>query len=139
MNLDVYKAVVQLTYTAGTDKPSSLGSGVVFTATGLVITNNHVIEDADFGTAFGRISVQSVRAVDRSASDAVPAEVVIRSEVHDLAIVRITGAPPTHFIDLLKVPPTDASLIERRIRVIGYPPLGGGTITVTRGIVSGFD
>ena len=30
-------------------------------------------------------------------------------------------------------------LLEKRIRVLGYPPLGGGTITVTRGIVSGFD
>jgi S1-C subfamily serine protease len=89
VNLDIYKAVVQLTYTAGTDKVSSFGSGVVFTPTGLVITNNHVIEDADFGTAFGQISVQSVRAVDRPASDPVPAEVVIRSEAHDLAVVRI--------------------------------------------------
>ena len=139
VNLDIYKAVVQLTYTAGTDKVSSLGSGVVFTPTGLVITNNHVIEDADFGTAFGQVSVQSVRGVDRPASDPVPAEVVIRSEAHDLAVVRITGVSPTHFIDLLKVPPTNESLIERRIRVLGFPPLGGGTITVTRGVVSGFD
>jgi S1-C subfamily serine protease len=57
----------------------------------------------------------------------------------DLAVVRITGVSPTHFIDLLKVPPTNESLIERRIRVLGFPPLGGGTITVTRGVVSGFD
>lgn len=138
-NVDLYRAVVRLTSTSGLDNRSSLGSGVVFAPTGLVITNNHVIEDSNFGTAFGQVTVESLQRVDRPASDAVPAEVVIRNEVYDLAVVRITGAPPAHFIDLLNKPPMDASLMERHIRVLGYPPLGGGTITVTRGIVSGFD
>jgi len=138
-NFNLYKSVVRLTNTFGLDKRQSLGSGVVFSPTGLVITNNHVIEEANFGTAFGQITVESLDSVDRPASDAVPAEVVIRNEGVDLAVVRITGAAPPHFIDLLSTPPIDASLMERRIRVLGYPPIGGGTITVTRGIVSGFD
>jgi len=138
-NHDIYKAVVRLTNTTNRDKHGSLGSGVVFSPAGLVITNNHVIEDSDFGTAFGKITVESLQRVDRAASNTVPAELVIRNEVYDLAVVRIAETPPNHFIDLLKTPSTDASLMERRIRVLGYPPLGGGTITVTRGIVSGFD
>ena len=138
-NLDLYRAVVRLTNTFGLDNRRSLGSGVVFSPTGLVITNNHVIEDDDFGTAFGKIVVESLQRVDRPASEGVPAEVVIRNENYDLAVVRITGAPPAHFIDLLNSRPVDESLMERRIRVVGYPPLGGGTVTVTRGIVSGFD
>lgn len=138
-NLDLYRAVVRLTNTSDLDNRQSLGSGVVFSPTGLVITNNHVIEDADFGTAYGQIVVESLQRADRPVSDAVPAEVVIRNEAYDLAVVRITGAPPAHFLDLLNTPRMDESLIERRIRVLGYPPLGGGTITVTRGIVSGFD
>lgn len=139
VNVNLYRAVVRLTNTPGVGRRCSLGSGVVFSPTGLVITNNHVIENSDFGTAFGQITVESLQRLDRSASDAVPAEVVIRSEVYDLAVVRITGAPPAHFIDLLTMPPMDPQLMERHIRVLGYPPLGGGTITVTRGIVSGFD
>ncbi len=139
VNLDLYRAVVRLTKTSGLDNRKSLGSGVLFGPTGLIITNNHVIEDPDFGTAFGQIAIESLQRVDRPASDAVPAEVVIRNEVYDLAVVRIVGAPPAHFIDLLNTPPVDAAMMERRIRVLGYPPLGGGTITVTRGIVSGFD
>lgn len=137
MNLDLYRAVVRLTNTSGLVK--SLGSGVLFSPTGLVITNNHVIEDANFGTAFGRIEVESLQRVDCPASNAVPAEVVIRNETYDLAVVRMTGAAPVHFINLLSAPPIDASLMERHIRALGYPPVGGGTITVTRGIVSGFD
>jgi len=136
---DIYRAVVRLTNTSGLDNRNSLGSGVVISPTGLVITNNHVIEDSDFGTAFGQITVEALQRVDRAASDAVPAEVVIRNEACDLAVVRVMGAPPAHFIDLLNTTPIDASFMERHIRVLGYPPLGGGTITVTRGIVSGFD
>jgi Trypsin-like peptidase domain/Tetratricopeptide repeat len=136
---DVYKAVVRLTNTSGLDNRESLGSGVAFTPTGLIITNNHVIEDADFGTAFGNISVESLRKIDRPPLDAVPAEVVVRNEVEDLAVIRVTGAPSYHFIDLLNTYTIDDSLMERRIRILGYPPLGGSTITVTRGIVSGFD
>ncbi|HEV3039123.1 MAG TPA: serine protease [Candidatus Angelobacter sp.] len=85
VNLDVYKAVVRLTNTSGLVKHESLGSGVVFTPTGLVITNNHVIEDSDFGTAFGQITVEALRRVDHPAGEAVPAEVVIRHEDYDLA------------------------------------------------------
>jgi S1-C subfamily serine protease len=86
-NLDLYRAVVRLTNTFGLDNRRSLGSGVVFSPTGLVITNNHVIEDDDFGTAFGKIVVESLQRVDRPASEGVPAEVVIRNENYDLAVV----------------------------------------------------
>lgn len=136
---NIYKAVVRLSKTSSQENQDSVGSGVIFTSSGLVITNNHVIEDSDFGTAFGQIGVESLKEVDRPASGTVSAELVIRNEEYDLAILRMTGSPPAHFIDLLNTQQTDVSLMERRVRVLGYPPLGGATITVTRGIVSGFD
>jgi hypothetical protein len=139
MNLDLYRAVVRLTYTVGPEAGISLGSGVVFSPNGLVITNNHVIEDPDFGTSFGQIMIESLQRIERPTSGPVPAEVVIRNEEYDLAVVRVTGTPPPHFIDLPNTPAKDASVMERHVRVLGYPPLGGCTITVTRGIVSGFD
>ena len=139
MNSDLYKAVVRLTNTSSLGGGSSLGSGVIISPAGLVITNNHVIEDASFGTAFGDIVVETIQTVDRPASEAGPAELVIRNETYDLAVLRILGTPPAQFVDLLGAPPASESLIERHVRVLGYPPLGGGTITVTRGIVSGFD
>jgi hypothetical protein len=138
-NPNIYKAVVRLSNTSPQENQDSVGSGVIFSSTGLVITNNHVIEDSDFGTAFGKITVESLREVDRQASEPVSAELIIRNEEYDLAILRMIGTPPAHFIDLLNTQQTDVSLMERRVRVLGYPPLGGATITVTRGIVSGFD
>jgi tetratricopeptide (TPR) repeat protein len=139
INADLYKTVVRLTNTSKLGNRVSLGSGVVFSSTGLIITNNHVIEDPDFGTAFGQIMVESLHSADQPVSNAVPAELVIRNETYDLAVIRITGPVPAHHIDIQKTSPIDASIMERRIRVLGYPPRGGGCITVTRGIVSGFD
>ncbi|MBZ5678159.1 MAG: trypsin-like peptidase domain-containing protein [Acidobacteriia bacterium] len=136
---DIYKAVVRLTNTSSLGGGTSLGSGVIISPSGLVITNNHVIEDADFGTAFGDIVVETVETLNRPASEARPAELVIRNESYDLAVIRILDTPPCQFIDLLGAPPIDESWMESRVRVLGYPPLGGDTITVTRGIVSGFD
>jgi hypothetical protein len=138
-NLDSYKSVVRLTNDSTIGGSGSLGSGVVFSPSGLILTNNHVIEDADFGTALGKISVEFLEHADRPASNALPAEIIIRNEIYDLAVLKIDGAFPSSFIDLVSAPSINASIMEKRIRILGYPPVGGPTITVTRGIASGFD
>jgi hypothetical protein len=136
----LYKAVIRITYSSNLgDRGSSLGSGVIFSPGGLVITNNHVIEDPDFGTALGDIVVELLETVDLSATKAVPAEIVIRNEKYDLAILRIPSQVTDRFIDLLKPSAVNASILESRVRILGYPPIGGPLITVTRGVVSGFD
>ena len=89
LNLDTYKAVVRITYTSNLGNRGCMGSGVVISPAGLVITNNHVIEDPDFGTAFGEITIESLRSVVSPPTDAVAAEVVIRNETYDLAILRM--------------------------------------------------
>src|SRR4051812_23670054 len=58
---------------------SSLGSGVVLRANGLILTNNHVIASG------GAVSVRL------SDGRTVPAEVVAADSVHDLALVQATG------------------------------------------------
>jgi hypothetical protein len=139
VKLDLYKAVVRITYCSSLGNRCCSGSGVVIDPTGLVITNNHVIEDPDFGTAFGEIAVECLNSVDSPATNAVRAEVVIRNETYDLAILRMPPADKMQSIDLLSPSPITSSLMERRVRILGYPPIGGPMITVTRGIVSGFD
>jgi hypothetical protein len=139
LNLETYKAVVRITYTSNLGNRGCTGSGVVISPAGLVITNNHVIEDPDFGTALGEISIESLKTVDSPATDAIPAEVVIRNETFDLAILRMPPNGAKQFIDLLTPGGIDSSLMERRVRILGYPPIGGPMITVTRGVVSGFD
>ncbi|GIE83035.1 hypothetical protein Aph02nite_89850 [Actinoplanes philippinensis] len=100
-------------------RSSSLGSGVVLTADGLILTNNHVIE-AD-GTV-------SVRLADGRT---VPAKVVAADTTHDLALVQatgVTGLTPVTFA-------TDDSIAVGDTVLAFGAPLGLEG-TVTSGIVS---
>ncbi|BCJ48540.1 hypothetical protein Asp14428_00150 [Actinoplanes sp. NBRC 14428] len=101
---------------------SSLGSGVILGADGLMLTNNHVI--ASGGTV-------SVRLADGRT---VPASVVAADATHDLALVRATGASgltPATF-------GTDGSVAVGDTVLAFGAPLGLAG-TVTSGIVSALD
>ncbi|RSM55039.1 trypsin [Actinoplanes sp. ATCC 53533] len=98
---------------------SALGSGVVLSADGLILTNNHVISSG--GTV-------SVRLADGRT---LPASVVAADSTHDLALVRATGVSgltPVTF-------GTDASVAVGDTVLAFGAPLGLEG-TVTSGIVS---
>ncbi|MBL1422168.1 MAG: Do family serine endopeptidase [Alphaproteobacteria bacterium] len=99
---------------------NSLGSGVIVDASGIVVTNHHVIKDAD-----------SVRVV-MADSQEYEAEIILEDERSDLAVLKLVtkGETFTHieFADSDKVEVGDLAL------AIGNP-FGVGQ-TVTSGIVS---
>ena len=100
----------------------SLGSGVILTADGLILTNNHVV------AAHGTVSVRL------SDGRTVPARVVATDATHDLALVRasgVTGLTPATFGDSAGVAVGDTVL------AFGAPL--GLSGTVTSGIVSALD
>lgn len=96
------------------------GSGVVISADGLVLTNNHVIDKAD--------------ALEVTLSDgrSLAAELVGADPKTDLAVIRISDAPA----DLVPMPmgDSDALRLGESVLAIGNP-FGLGH-TVTMGIVS---
>ncbi len=98
---------------------SSLGSGVIVEG-GLVVTNHHVIENAD---------EVRVALTDRREFDA---DVVLKDEGSDLAVLKIRAAPA----DLPVVPfgESDALEVGDIVLAVGNP-FGVGQ-TVTQGIVS---
>lgn len=102
-----------------TEKQSSLGSGVIATANGMVITNNHVIEGAD--------DIKVALADGRE----YPCELVMKDERVDLAVLKIrskdTFAP-------LTIGNSDGVEVGDLVLAIGNP-FGVGQ-TVTSGIVS---
>ncbi|SNY48817.1 S1C family serine protease [Paractinoplanes atraurantiacus] len=103
-------------------RESSLGSGVVLTSTGLILTNNHVISSE------GTVSVRL------SNGTTVPASVVATDTTHDLALVQasgLTGLTPATF-------GTDDSLAVGDTVLAFGAPLGLEN-TVTSGIVSATD
>ena len=97
----------------------SLGSGVIVDASGLVVTNNHVIEDAD--------EVKVALADGREFAS----KVVVKDERVDLAVLRIEGRESFPVVPLAD---SDAIAIGDLVLAIGNP-FGIGQ-TVTNGIVS---
>ena len=104
----------------GNPSAQSLGSGVVVDASGLVITNYHVID--------GMTDVRVAMADKRE----YPAEIVLRDERTDLAVLRLKGARDLPVMDLGD---SDALEVGDIVLAVG-DPFGVGQ-TVTQGIVSG--
>ncbi|HEX4078908.1 MAG TPA: DegQ family serine endoprotease [Rhizomicrobium sp.] len=98
---------------------AALGSGFVIDPSGLIVTNNHVIEDADTIT------------VTLNDGTTLPATLVARDDKTDLALVRVrpkTPLPAAHFGD------SDHARVGDWVIAIG-DPFGLGS-SVTAGIVS---
>lgn len=108
----------------GSNKPrervqSSLGSGVIISAGGIVITNHHVIKDADEV----RVALNDRREFD--------AEIVLMDERTDLAVLKIKGDADFEHVTFAE---SDSLEVGDIVLAIGNP-FGVGQ-TVTQGIVS---
>src|SRR5262247_734095 len=98
----------------------SLGSGVIVDPTGLVVTNNHVIEGADQV----KVSLSDKREFE--------AEIVLKDSRSDLAVLRIKA--PNERFPALELADSDALQVGDVVLAIGNPFAVGQT--VTHGIVS---
>jgi Do/DeqQ family serine protease len=98
----------------------SLGSGVLVDPTGLVVTNNHVIEGADQV----RVSLADKREFE--------AEMVLKDSRSDLAVLRIKAQ--NERFPALELADSDALEVGDVVLAIGNPFAVGQT--VTQGIVS---
>ncbi len=100
-------------------KVNSLGSGFIIDASGVVVTNNHVISDADEVT------------VILNDGTRLKAEVVGRDQKVDLAVLKVT---PTSPLKAVKFGDSDKLRLGEWVVAIGNPFMLGGTVTA--GIVS---
>jgi Do/DeqQ family serine protease len=98
---------------------SSLGSGVIVDSSGLVITNNHVIEN---------MNEVKVALADRREFEA---DIVLRDPRTDLAVLRLKNASNLQFVEFGD---SEALQVGDIVLAIGNP-FGVGQ-TVTQGIVS---
>lgn len=98
---------------------SSLGSGIIVDASGLVITNNHVIEN---------MNEVKVALADRREFEA---EIVLRDPRTDLAVLKLKNAAD---LQVLELGDSEALQVGDLVLAVGNP-FGVGQ-TVTQGIVS---
>jgi len=101
---------------------TGVGSGVILTADGYILTNAHVVADS------------SSLTVTLEDGTEYPATVVTSDATHDLALVKVeaTGLTPARIGDSTKIQVGQTAI------AIGSP-LGTYTETVTKGIVSALD
>lgn len=103
----------------GPSRENSLGSGFIIDAQGIIVTNNHVIAEAD--------DIDVLLTDGRS----YPAEIIGRDEVTDLAVLRIMPEAPLPFVAFGD---SEALRIGDWVLAIGNPFGLGGSVSL--GIVS---
>jgi S1-C subfamily serine protease len=141
-------ATVQIITPIDGERRSSSGSGSVLTARGHILTNLHVVGDPRTGRLYnagGTIYV-AVSPADLKGLPQVQyiAEVVKSDQGHDLALLKIRAMregkslPADLGLTILPVGDSDTVNIGDELSIIGFPGLGGDTVTYTKGSVSGF-
>lgn len=120
--------------------PAWWGSGTVLTPDGLILTNAHVVMGAD------ALVISLISRTDRPPIPTYYAEPSEVNNVLDLALVQITTDLDGNSVErtglrLPRVPrgDSDAVALGEEVHVLGYPGVGGVTVTFTEGAVSGFE
>jgi S1-C subfamily serine protease len=142
-----YKAVVQiLAYVQleGQSQPGWSGSGSIISPDGLILTNAHVVlSDRYYNVDFLVISMTV--EPDQQPVPTYIAEILQVDQQMDIAVIRVATDLDGNPVDraALNLPTVamgnaDELDLGDEITILGYPTIGGSTITLTRGEVAGF-
>jgi S1-C subfamily serine protease len=124
---------------------ASTGSGSIFTAKGHILTNFHVVSD-DNGKLVNQGNNVIIAMPPTEGENAAPkyrAKVADFDAKLDLAVIQLLamadGAPLPANLGLTPIPIGSSKSVNigDTITIIGFPGLGGSSLTVTRGIHSG--
>ena len=126
------------------------GSGTIIDNTGLILTNYHVVQE-ETETESGEILRWDELGVALTAETDTPpepsylAQVLAQDPLLDLAVIRPYADSEGNSIDpatlnLPTIPIGDAAelVVGQQLNILGYPAIGGETITLSTGRVSGF-
>ena len=122
------------------------GSGTIVDPGGIILTNCHVANPRAMGMSSppaDRLGIAITDRPDDAPAMSYFAEVVAQSPELDLAVLQIVGDVRGRRLSELDLPAvdlgdSDALQLGDRISILGYPGIGGETVTFTAGNVSGF-
>jgi putative serine protease PepD len=141
-------AVIVFTPVEGEQDKYSTGSGSLLTSAGYILTNFHVIGNVDKGEYYNQEGRAFIGLNWDDPGDApntfYQAEIAEADQDLDLALLHVIATkdgddlPPDLDFPTLPVGDSDTVAIGDELVAIGFPGLGGETVTLTRGTVSGF-
>lgn len=141
---ELARSTVQLVGLNDQNQPECAGSGVIVEIDGTILTNAHVVTRTE-ACPFRTIGVGVTASSTSSAELQYQAEVLAVDAELDLAVLRIAGPlDPASGLEMpdsfpaARLGDSDTVRLGDGIRVLGYPVIGGDTITLTTGTVSGF-
>jgi S1-C subfamily serine protease len=137
---ELARSVVQIQALDGFGDLVWTGSGTIVSERGLILTNAHVVDDryGDYDT----LGVAVTERTDQPAELRYYAEIAAVDYALDLAVIEVAsgieGGPVNDEFPAIPLGDSDAVEIGDALRILGYPGIGGETITLTDGVVSGF-
>ncbi len=139
-----YRAVVALEAHM-TDGTTHWASGSIVSPDGLILTCAHAVWPADQAVPPARIVVHTIDAVDRPPRPRYEARIVQLDVTLDLAVLRVVANAQGQPVDSaslhlpsLPLGDPEALTLGDPLTVLGYPNIGGATLTLTQGVVAGF-
>ena len=122
-------------------EPVCTGSGTVVDTVGTIVTNFHVVEQSPI-CPHDQIGVAVAESSGSVPDLAYVAELLVFDSALDLAVVRIAatidGGAVSDPFEPIVLGDSDQVELGDQIQVIGFPGIGGETVTFTTGSVSGF-
>lgn len=143
---DVYKAIAKV-MAIGVNQDYGLmetgyGSGVIISSDGLLLTNSHVItvdDNYDETDEAAGYNICLNTAIDKEPDCSYRGKLIAKDEKMDIALLKIEKVPGLSgltvfpYINFAATAPD----VNDELVALGFPSIGGDTITVTKGIVSG--
>ena len=141
-------ATVQLIVPVDGQSQASAGSGSILTEQGHILTSFHIVGDPDTGQLYNRQGLIHV-AVNPPDLRGPPeikyiAQLMQGDQDLDLALIKIIATQDGHplqaspHLTTMPIGDSDTVAIGDELSIIGFPGLGGATVTFTKGTVSGF-
>lgn len=145
--LDVESLIPAVVHISAVDDEGTelwTGSGTIIDPDGLVLTNAHVADDTrqpDGSIRATLLGIQTTHRPERPPTLAYRAIVAAIDYPRDLAVLRITQDAAGNEIEPRSLPYLRLggdTVLGETITILGYPGIGGDTVSLTRGEISGY-